>query len=166
MCWKYQRNPWATVSTNRKRRTANTEGRLRCVCVSKVSTTKSWRLATYLALQWRRMVAAAAVHLEECPFWGKSISVSPDPSTGWVRATGRVKTRVRTEKSSPGTNLKPCPHPEKTKTTFGFVVCTVTSCGGSLMSIEFPQMCRTGCRRPGAGVKGQGRVFEPGRGWS
>lgn len=29
------------------------------------------------------------------------------------------------------------------------------------MSIKDPQACRTGCWRPGAGIKGQGQVFRP-----
>lgn len=100
-----------------------------------------------------------------------SVSISFDPSTGRVPATrGGIRsqdTSANERNPAQARIFKPRPQPReknKKEKLLALWLCTVISCGDSLTSIKFPQTCRTGCWRPGAGVKGQGQVFELGGG--
>lgn len=126
-------------------------------------------MATYLALRCQRRAATAGVCLEKCTRPRKKT-----PPTGRVPATrGGIRSQdTSANKRNPAQAriFKPQPHPEKPpqkqtkRKTFGFVVMYSDFMWRQSDVHQVPQTCRTGCWRPGAGVKGQGQVFELGGG--
>lgn len=136
----------------------------------------SWQLATYLALRYRRRLQRRTFVWRRPPRRRtKTVSASaltPRQVESRRPAVGSgVKTRARTNEIQPRHEfLDPAPTPRKKQNKkqkeklLALWLCTVTSCGDSLMSIKVPQTCRTGCWRAGAGVKRQGQVFELGGG--
>lgn len=116
---------------------------------------ESWRSATYLEDGGDDGGPFGGVHQAEEK---DSVSISFDPSTGRVPAThggiGSQDTSANERNPAQARILNPAPIPRKKRKEklLALWLCTVISCGDSLMSIKVPQTCRTGCWRPGAGV--------------